>query len=343
MARDTSQEYWDSPSDSQLKSWGISRDQYKQLYSKAEKDAKDGAFLGGLFVSVGDVNRYLKDKMVATKGSYADGTIKRTVAKTPAPAPTPGAPPVVPAPVSAPSGGTGGGSSSVVNRVEAPAPTYYDTDELAKKFGIVNDYATILKELQAATSAQFDETETTMKRAESSNLRAQESAYNQYLQDLRSRSANAVASGATKGTMAANALTSLLGFQDSNRESTNLMNDLLYETAQQRGTSLKADVTTARQQANEIGQYLGNLSTSMDTNNINKYAAELAANAQTRAASIQASATNNAAKISANAGYDKLMGWLTEYNQGDKNKALNQYFNDYYPYSIGAKVPNTNK
>jgi hypothetical protein len=216
--------------------------------------------------------------------------------------------------------GVGVGGSSPVEPIK-----YYTADELAKRFGIVNDYATILKEMQDATTAKFDETETTMKRAESTNLRAQESAYNQYLQDLRSRSANAVASGATKGTMAANALTSLLGFQESNRESTNLMNDLLYDTAQQRGTALKADVTTARQQANEIGQYLGNLSTSTDTNAINKYAAELAAEAQTRAASIGAGATTSAARMSANSAYEQI---------------LNAFYNDYLNKGYNSKQAN---
>jgi hypothetical protein len=225
-------------------------------------------------------------------------------------------------------GGGGGGNSAMSTQ----PLTYYTADELAKRFGIVNDYATILKELQGATNKKFDETETTMKRAESANLRGQESAYNQYLQDLRSRAANAVSSGATKGTMSANALASILGFQESNREGINTLNDLMYTTAQERGTALATDVTTARQQANEIGQYLGNLSTSMDTNNINKYAAELAANAQTRAASISAGGATSAARVAANSAYEQILNSFTNdyINKGyGANAAKNLAYTDY--------------
>ena len=292
--------YKNAPLPSQLKAWGLTRDQYRALYSKAEKDWKaNTGWLGK--ITAGDitnnVNDYLLQKMYSTNGAYG-GAVNNTKSNSN----TETVAPVDYVDTVSYGGGGGGGTSAPVYK-----PEYYTADQLAQRFGIVNDYATILKELQDATTKKFDETETVMKRAESSNLRSQETAYNQYLQDLRSRSANAVASGATKGTMAANALASLMSAQDANRESTNTMNDLLYDTAQQRGSALAADVTTARQQANEIGQYLGNLATSMDTNDINAYAAELAADAQTRAASIQAGATTNAARIGADSAYDQIL------------------------------------
>lgn len=309
-----------TPSNAQLKAWGITRDQYRTLYSKAAADFKA---LGGKSKGTSDVNeinQFLKKQMVATNGAYANPVLGNTIT------------PVELSSEAGGGGGTsvggGGGYSASSNAAAVEPIKYYTADELAKRFGIVNDYATILKEMQDATTAKFDETETTMRRAEASNLRSQESAYNQYLQDLRSRSANAVASGATKGTMAANALTSLLGFQESNRESTNLMNDLLYDIAQQRGTFLKEDAVEARRQANEIGQYLGNLSTSMDTNAINKYAAELAAQAQTRAASIGASGNISAARASANSAYDQI---------------LNAFRNDYLNKGYSAQQANALK
>lgn len=290
-------EYGDSntPSNSQLKLWGLTRDQYRSLYSKAAADFKalDGKVRGD---ATNEINAFLKNRMVATNGAYA-GTSRGVSSDIQD----------LGGSSTAGGGGGGGGYSASSNAAAVEPIKHYTADELAQRFGIVNDYATILKEMQDATTKKFDETETTMKRAESTNLRSQESAYNQYLQDLRSRSANAVASGATKGTMAANALTSLLGFQESNRESTNLMNDLLYDTAQQRGTALETDLTEARRQSNEIGQYLGNLSTSMDTNSINKYAAELAKEAQIRSASIGAGATMSAARMSANSQHDQLL------------------------------------
>jgi hypothetical protein len=313
-----------SPSDAELKMWGITREQYRSMFNKAKSDwEKNTSFFTKLISgdSTNEVNQYLYRQMIKSNGAYALDAISPTLgasknvkSTTPLPDTVSGESKKVSA------GGSGGGGSSIVKAVE---PTYYTADELAKRFGIVNDYATILKELQDATNAKFDETETTMKRAESANLRSQETAYNQYLQDLRSRAANAVASGATKGTMAANALASLLVSQDTNREGINTLNDLLYDIAQQRGTALKADVTTARQQANEIGQYLGNLATSMDTNAINKYAAELAANAQTRAAS------TNAAKIAADAGFNQILtAFRNDYeNKGFDTKAANALAN----------------
>lgn len=288
-----------TPSNSQLKMWGITRDQYKSLYSKAAKDFK-ASNKDAAGDPVNEINKYLKRQMVATGGAYAGNLRSTPVKQTASSASTEGS--------RSTSGGGDGGGYSATSNVAAVSPIKeYAADELAERFGIVNDYATILKEMQDATTAKFDETETTMKRAESTNLRSQESAYNQYLQDLRSRSANAVASGATKGTMAANALTSLLGFQESNRESTNLMNELLYDTAQQRGTALETDLVEARRQSDEIGKYLGNLSTSMDTNSINRYVGELAARAQERVGQIQAGATTSAARITANSQFDQML------------------------------------
>lgn len=315
-----------TPKDAQLKKWGITFDQYSSLYSKAEKDLKkSNSGLGSWLVSVADVNKYLAEQMVKTDGQYAAGAIPGIKKQTPSPVETPTN---VPLPSVTTGSAVGGGGS----REPEYTPSYYTADDLAKRFGIVNDYATILKELQDATAMKFDETETTMKRAESSNLRGQETAYNQYLQDLRSRAANAVASGATKGTMAANSLSSMLGLQEANREPVNTMNELLYDTAQQRGSALSADVVTARNQANEIGKYIGQLSTSMDTNEINMRAAQLAAEAQRYSAGVGASATTNAARIQANSQYDQLINAFTNdyINKGyNQNAAKSMAYTSY--------------
>lgn len=308
-----------SPTEAELKYWGINRDQYRSMWTEAEKEWKgDTGFLGKLFAgnNVNEVNQYLYNKMISSGGSFKEQAIAPTnINRNINPNIIEVTAPTGSSSSSSVSKSTGGGYSTPVEPIKN-----YTADELAQRFGIVNDYATILKEMQDATTAKFDETETTMKRAEASNLRSQESAYNQYLQDLRSRSANAVASGATKGTMAANALTSLLGFQESNRESTNLMNDLLYDTAQQRGTTLKEDAIEARKRETEIGQYLGTLSTSMDTNAINKYAAELAKEAQIRSAGITAGGQVSAARASANSAYEQI---LNAFKNDYRNKGYN--------------------
>ncbi len=292
-----------SPSDTELSLWGINRDQYKSMYSQASEDWKNNTDGIAKFFAgnpTNEINQYLYSKMIKSP-QYSDKAVTIDPVTIQA-----NAEPVNRSASDYAANLSSGGGGVPVND-STPDSTNYTEEDLAKKFGIVNDYATILKEMQDATESKFKEIDATLNRAQSSNARSQETAYSQYLQDLRSRAANAVASGATKGTMAANALGSLMSSQEMNREGVNTLNTLIADSALQKGTALKTDATLARQTANELGQYLGNLATSRDTNNINKYVGELSANAQKYAASVQAGATTNAARIASNAAADKIL------------------------------------
>ena len=289
-----------TPTDKQLRIWGVTRDQYRSLYNKAKTDwTSETGFLARILKGdpTNEINAYLKKQMEATNGAYADTVLDRKFSTQNADAPA-----LTDAAGSNRVSTGGGGGVSVAN---AALPTeeieLYTAKELAEKFGITTDYATILKELNAATEAGFAEIDNTIRKSESSNLRGQESIYNQYLQDLRSRSANAVSSGATKGAMAANALAILMGFQDANREGVNTLNSLIGESALKKATALREDATLARDRETQIGTALGNMSINKNTNDINKYAAELAAMATTRSAAIGANGQIGAANIGANA------------------------------------------
>ena len=233
------------------------------------------------------------------------------------------------------------GVQRALTTVKEPDPWYYSGDEIAKRFGIVNDYATVLAEMQGATSKKFDELNTQTLKAKDDSLRTMQSQYQQYLDGIRSAKSNAVATGISKGTAAAQQIAAMLGGQQQTAASQQTLTDLLNTINEQRATALATDVNTARTQTNEMGKYLSQIGATYDSNAINKYAAQLAADAQTRAAQIAASGQTSAARINANAGYDTLMNYLIEYNKGDKNAALSQYFNDYYPYAIGAKTAAT--
>ena len=88
--------------------------------------------------------------MVATNGAYGDSVLKNnTHLRLPTNVPL----------LRSHRNCRGGGGMGPVELIK-----HYTADELAERFGIVNDYATILKENKTLLKSMFDETETTMKR-----------------------------------------------------------------------------------------------------------------------------------------------------------------------------------
>ena len=231
-------------------------------------------------------------------------------------------------------GGGGGGTAITTAPAKEEELPYYDEAYLANRFGIDSDYASLLGKMNSATEEGFKASNALLTRAESSNVRNQESAYNNYIQDLRARTANSVASGATKGTQAANALTGLLAYQDANKEGINTLNTLIGDTALERNRQLIQNEVDARTSSDEIGKYLGTLATNMSANDINKYVGDRAAEAQTTAARINANATVGAASIGANAAsksaFDDIINlYAKDYMAKgyDKQSAVNSAYN----------------
>lgn len=128
-----------------------------------------------------------------------------------------------------------------------PLPEWaFDLNDFANHFGLMLKYEDILKEKEAATDAKFKEYDTQAQRAEHGVLRAQDAAYDQYLQGLRNQTANAVSTGAMRGANQANALAEMLAMQQGNKETGTAFSDLMFDLMQQRGTAREEDKLWAR-------------------------------------------------------------------------------------------------
>lgn len=128
-----------------------------------------------------------------------------------------------------------------------PLPEWaFNLDDFANHFGLMLKYEDILKEKEAATDAKFKEYDTQAQRAEHGVLRAQDAAYDQYLQGLRNQTANAVSTGAMRGANQANALAEMLAMQQGNKETGTAFSDLMFDLMQQRGTAREEDKLWAR-------------------------------------------------------------------------------------------------
>lgn len=232
-------------------------------------------------------------------------------------------------------------SSTPVQQV-APNPfedwQNYTNDQIASKLGFKNySYQDILGMLNNASAAKFDEYDAQTQRTRDNNLRALEDTYSTYLQNMRTDRANAVSNGITKGTAAANQLTTMLANNANIAQSEQTMNDLLNDLALQRSTALAENANTARTEASAWDQYLGTLRSNYTANNVNRYAADITAAAQTKAAQIAANATTNAAGISANAqsnaanaSYQWLLDKFVDDAGGNYNNGLKNYLNYFY-------------
>lgn len=264
----------------------------------------------------------------------ADGKTMYTVDNGKLAAATPMSAAPVPAPTvtntNAGSGYSGGGS----------APTtlddwqYTTNQQLADRLGITNyKYEDILKSLNNATAAKFNEYDTQIKQQQSTNLRSLEDNYVAYLQALRENKANAVQNGIIKGQAAANYLTTMLSNNSTIAQGQQSMQDILNTANTERATALATNADTARTEASAWDQYLGNLRGTYTANNVNKYAAELTADAQTRAAGIAANATTSAA----NSGNDFIYSLYKNLYGANADK---KYLSDFVNYNQGAVVAN---
>lgn len=230
-------------------------------------------------------------------------------------------------------------ASTSTKRVAAPAaqaavaqdPWYYSGDQIAKKFGINNDYASILKNLQGATDAKYSELTTTANRTKDDSLRTMEGQYNQYLQSMRDDRANSVSSGITKGTAAANQLSAMLQGQQGVSTEQQRLNDAIMDISKQNATENATNRVTADTTYNEIAKYLAQMGATYEGNDINRQSSLLSAQAQTQAASISAGASTRAAQINADSGVKSQDYILNTIYGGDVAKYLADY-----QYTIGA-------
>lgn len=230
-------------------------------------------------------------------------------------------------------GGGGGGSSSTV-KVETPKVNKIDwqlksIDEMSKLVGMDNyKYEDILKLYNDASNAKFNEYDTLMKREQADNLRSLQNTYDTYLDTMRENRSNAISNGMTKGTAAAQQLASLYGVQQSINEDQQAYHDTIYDLVQQRGTALEENKLLAQQERRDVEKYLGDLRGTYEANSVNELAARLSLQAQLKAAEINANATTKAAGIqaaasryAATAGQDQVLGlYQSLYGETEGNR-----------------------
>lgn len=210
-------------------------------------------------------------------------------------------------------------------KVNTPAPVvqnpwYYSGADIASKFGIVNDYDTILNELKGVAGKKFDVMKTQTKRAEDAAVRAARVGYDEYLNKISASRTNAANTGMRKGVQAAEAISQMLLSSQALGEQLQGTTDKLYDLGEAQALAEAEAVTQARQQQNQIGQFLAGIGAQYEGNEVNRLAAKLAADAQVRAAGINASAIRS----SENASYKYIYDMLLKQNQGNTIAANNE-------------------
>jgi hypothetical protein len=169
--------------------------------------------------------------------------------------------------------------ASVAAAPAAPQPKIYTSDELAKMYGINYDYDYILNLLNQGSAKKRDEVLGQIDRDRANSLRSGQGMFGQYLDALRQTKSNAVATGVNKGTLAAQELMAMLGTQDKLSQEQLMMNQLSQKTFDEYATNASMNQSLAFTNSNAIKQYLGTLSSNLNANDVQRYAAELAAKA----------------------------------------------------------------
>jgi hypothetical protein len=215
------------------------------------------------------------------------------------------------------------GTSTAGGRVAAPVaqdPWYYSGNDIANKFGIVNDYDTILNELKGVANKKFDTMVTQTKRAEDASVRAARVGYDEYINKLSATKTNAANTGMRKGMQAAEAISQMLLSSQALSGQLQESTDTIYDLGEAQALAEAEAVTQARTQHNQIGQYLAGMGAQFEGNEVNRIAAKLAADAAVKSASINASAVRSGE----NANYRYIYDMLLKQNQGNTVAATNE-------------------
>lgn len=183
-----------------------------------------------------------------------------------------------------------GGARYGAPTVATSSPSFYTADELANRFGITYDADSILSMLNEATDAQFATQEKDLRRLRREQGIESAGIFDNLLQTTRQAEGAGVATGATLGARSANFMQQ---FALANEELSNveqIYQDGLIDLATGKSEALTQNQIDAFDKSNELKQYLGTLSATIQANDIQKYIGELSANATTTAAGINANA-----------------------------------------------------
>lgn len=176
--------------------------------------------------------------------------------------------------------------------------------ELAAMYGIMYKREDIEGVLNEATAAKFNELESQTRKLRDQQLTDYAAQYNQYLLNTRQNRQNAMRSGMSRGTAAAQDIMSQMSVQQQGATNQAAYQQGLADLVNQRGTQLGADKYNALAMSNDIGQNLANIGANFyqsDAATLTGYQQYLASLANAQANAYAANTAAGATKYAADA------------------------------------------
>lgn len=237
------------------------------------------------------------------------------------------------------SGGSGGGTNdryyqqqitNLQQKIEELSkPKVWTADELAELYGVKDqyDYDKILKMYNDATDQYYtdatNEQLRTNRDAERSNASYADSLLKTYLSGYN----NAAPTAVGKGTLAANALSTMLGADKANEEASSNLNSIINSYKEAWDNEHAQNKTTARKQYNTVGEWLLNKGANLNSADVQNYINTL--NAYDTEYSGLRNAQNNLASTAA-ATYQNNANAALSKNQYNAANAMAKYYQAYY-------------
>lgn len=191
-------------------------------------------------------------------------------------------------------------SSGGVGVASANQPRLMSAAELANLYGINYDYDYILGILNDASDAYYNEVTEKAKKLQEDTLRNQVNLYYQYLNAMREQRANAVNTGMNRGAQAAQEVAQYLAHQQQITNALSESNSGIYDLYNEAATKRMENRVSALDKYNSLGTALMNAGSNFNANDVQRYAADMSAAAQ----SAYANAYQNAAALNAQANID---------------------------------------
>lgn len=240
-------------------------------------------------------------------------------------------------------GSSGGGGGGSVNNFyyeklldqykkeldELKNPKVWTADELAEKHGLKDqyDYDKILQMYNDATNKYYTDAVNAQRIANMDSERSNAGYANNLLNSYLSGYSNAAPTAVGRGTLAANALSTMLGADVANEEASSNLNSIINSYNEAWKKELAENATTARTQYNDMGKTLLQLGAAYNTAEVQNYINAL--NAYDTAYTGIRNAQNNLASTTA-AAYQNNANAALARNQYNNANAMSKYYQAYY-------------
>ena len=236
-------------------------------------------------------------------------------------------------------------------------PKVWTPDELAELYGVKDQYNMdyLLKQYNDATNKYYTDAIATQKDANDES-EINNSAYaSSLLRNYINGYANSAPTAVGKGTLAANALSTILGADKANEEASANLNSILNSYKEAWDSELKQNDLKARKDYNTLGTWLLDHGTALNAASVQNYINELKAletyyaadrNAQANLANTAASAyqqTANAAIANGAADREDAMRQMYKWQFGTNNNAWQKAYNQTNRDEAIKQANNTSK